>query len=316
MSDDRSKKTFYLTPYFIRQLPGMSLALLDFYETMFEFWNKGYPCFLSNEKIMERTGIKSLATIYGAFKYFEKHNVMKRVFKNNRRFVVSLMSLETETDHNPTKKSTNTPVDNSRKNSKNFDRGIGALVGEGIGTLVGHPTSVLKHKINNTKYINLKKSSCANRPFAQTESVQKEKGANARFKQKDPCASDSDARERFDDFWKIYPRKKDKKRAHDIWIKRKLDGIADIIIEKVKKQIEFESQWKNRQYIPHPSRYLSDKLWEDEITESPPNPGKNTVLNPNNVFCFPQKQSWQGLQHSAIKASPLLEAYIKDQEGE
>jgi hypothetical protein len=88
MSDDRSNKTFYITPYFIRELPGMTLALLDFYETIFEFWNRGEPCFLSNEKIMELTGIKSLSTINEAFQYFEKHNVMKRVFEDNRRCVV------------------------------------------------------------------------------------------------------------------------------------------------------------------------------------------------------------------------------------
>jgi len=84
--------TFYIIPRRIRKLPGMTLALLDFYETCFQFWNKNKSCFLKNAVIKKRTGIKSDATINDAFKYFEKNNVLKREIVNGQRHIVPIFS--------------------------------------------------------------------------------------------------------------------------------------------------------------------------------------------------------------------------------
>ncbi len=59
MSGNNSKQyedTFYIIPRYIRKIPGLTLAFLDVYETMFQFWNKGRDCFLTNSTISERTG--------------------------------------------------------------------------------------------------------------------------------------------------------------------------------------------------------------------------------------------------------------------
>jgi hypothetical protein len=84
--------TFYIIPRYIRQLEGMTLTFLDFFETIFQFWNKGKSCFLSNSVIKERTGIESDSRINKAFQFFEKHNVMKRVYKNNKRYIVPALN--------------------------------------------------------------------------------------------------------------------------------------------------------------------------------------------------------------------------------
>lgn len=78
------------------------------------------------------------------------------------------------------------------------------------------------------------------------------------------CASD-DARDKsFEEFWKAYPVKKNKVRAKKIWEKIKHETIvlimADIAIRKEK-----DYQWKNAQYIPHPTTYLNGERWNDEL---------------------------------------------------
>ena len=115
-------KNWYIVPNHIRKLPGMTLALLDFYETIFEFWNNGQKCILKNETIMERTGIKSKSTIQEAFVYFEKNNVMKRVMKGNQRYLVQVLKVETN-DDGPAS------VDKSNKSSIKSDQGLGTASG-------------------------------------------------------------------------------------------------------------------------------------------------------------------------------------------
>jgi hypothetical protein len=89
--------TFYIIPRHIRHLEGMTLTYLDFYETCYQFWNKGRSCYLSNSIIKQRTGIKSDSRINEAFQYFEKHNVLKREYKNGRRYITPILC-EVETD--------------------------------------------------------------------------------------------------------------------------------------------------------------------------------------------------------------------------
>lgn len=84
------QETFYIIPRHIRHLEGMTLSFLDFYETIYQFLNKGKSCFLSNAIIKQRTGIQSDSRINMAFQFFEKHGVMKRVYKEGKRFIVPI----------------------------------------------------------------------------------------------------------------------------------------------------------------------------------------------------------------------------------
>lgn len=91
------EETFYIIPRYIRQLEGMTLTYLDFYETIYQFWNKNKACFLSNSVIKQRTGIMADSRINMAFQFFEKHGVMKRIYKEGKRFIVPIFC-EVETD--------------------------------------------------------------------------------------------------------------------------------------------------------------------------------------------------------------------------
>ena len=43
--------TFFIIPRYIRKLPGLTLAYLDVYETIFQFWNKNKDCFLGENAL-------------------------------------------------------------------------------------------------------------------------------------------------------------------------------------------------------------------------------------------------------------------------
>ncbi|OAJ35334.1 helix-turn-helix domain-containing protein [Piscirickettsia salmonis] len=68
----------------------------------------------------------------------------------------------------------------------------------------------------------------------------------------------------FDEFWKAYPIKKDKRRARNIWVKKKLDDIGDEIISHVKQAKINDQGWIDG-FVPHPSTYLNGERWNDEI---------------------------------------------------
>ena len=74
----------------------------------------------------------------------------------------------------------------------------------------------------------------------------------------------------FEDFWKVYPNKRDKQKASKAWTKYKPDLPG--VLKALKAQISSE-QWKkdNGRYIPLPSTWLNGARWEDEIEGSKSN---------------------------------------------
>lgn len=106
----------------------------------------------------------------------------------------------------------------------------------------------------------------------------------------------------FDEFWKIYPIKKNKVRAKKIWDKEKFRLIATPICSDVLKRTRSEPQWQDKQYIPHPSTYLSNKLWEDEFIE-PSTPRKSSGNSSSfDAYQAELKQQQKGhvYEHGAI----------------
>jgi hypothetical protein len=79
------------------------------------------------------------------------------------------------------------------------------------------------------------------------------------------------ARKRNDDsfyeFWKTYPVKKNKVRSKKIWDKENFASIVTLICCDVMLRKQKETQWQDVRFIPHPSTYLANKLWNDEITK-------------------------------------------------
>lgn len=85
---------------------------------------------------------------------------------------------------------------------------------------------------------------------------------------------------RFEDFWGVYPRREKKKQARDIWVRKKLDEIADGIISDVLKRKQAHSTWIAG-YIPHATTYLNGERWNDEIREIN-NEANSTGINASN----------------------------------
>lgn len=78
--------------------------------------------------------------------------------------------------------------------------------------------------------------------------------------------------EQFLIFWKSYPRKTGKFLAQKVWSKIKIE---EDLFERIMKALEIQKQsdaWRNNNgiYIPHPSTWLNQRRWEDEVL-----PGKN-----------------------------------------
>lgn len=67
-------------------------------------------------------------------------------------------------------------------------------------------------------------------------------------------------------FWKEYPKKVGKGSAEKAWVK--MQPPIQVVLEALQKQKNTE-QWSkdNGQFIPHPSTWLNQRRWEDEVTE-------------------------------------------------
>jgi len=83
-----------------------------------------------------------------------------------------------------------------------------------------------------------------------------------RVEEKNPCALS-----RFDEFWKAYPKKKNKGQAEKAF--KRINGTSlDTLlsaIESAKKSPEWTKE--NGQYIPYPATWLNAKGWEDEAID-------------------------------------------------
>lgn len=152
MSDYQSN--FFIVPTHIRKLPGMTLAFLDFYETIFQFWHCGKECFLSNQMIKDRTGIKSDSTIAEAFIFFEKAGALKREMRGKRRFIVKTVFVERPEDQTPDDPSS---VDNSDNNGSKTDHGL-ANARTTSRPSGNQPLATARHNNNNINIKNINKS--------------------------------------------------------------------------------------------------------------------------------------------------------------
>jgi len=81
---------------------------------------------------------------------------------------------------------------------------------------------------------------------------------------KSPAKPTTGATNRFDEFWKLYPKKIARKTCAAKWKARQLDRLADQIIKNVRDRIEGDSQWL-RGYVPNPLTFINQDRWEDPI---------------------------------------------------
>ena len=72
----------------------------------------------------------------------------------------------------------------------------------------------------------------------------------------------------FDEFWAVYPNKRDKSKACELWQKLAPDAaLKKQIIAAVKQQAKSDEWTKDGgQFVPYPSTWLRRRRWEDEPT--------------------------------------------------
>jgi len=69
-------------------------------------------------------------------------------------------------------------------------------------------------------------------------------------------------------WWAIYPRKVGKKKCRQIWSRDNLEDRSAELIELLKRQVSQDPAYsKDRKFIPHPSSYLNQGRYEDEIID-------------------------------------------------
>lgn len=77
--------------------------------------------------------------------------------------------------------------------------------------------------------------------------------------------------ERFDTFWKSYPKRIGKGAAEKSFSKYKPSAeLLSLMLSAIKNQMQSE-QWQkdNGQFIPNPATWLNQKRWEDEPNDKP-----------------------------------------------
>mgnify|MGYP007100052492 CR=1 FL=1 len=75
--------------------------------------------------------------------------------------------------------------------------------------------------------------------------------------------------ESFERFWTDYPEKTGKGKAHDSWVKlttEEKEKCLQAILEQVKNK-HFYKDWLKKDSVPHPTTWLNQRRWEDEVKQ-------------------------------------------------
>ena len=83
----------------------------------------------------------------------------------------------------------------------------------------------------------------------------------------DPIPKTQVYSEAFKKFWDSYPNKVKKDYSYSIWKKHKLDGDLDKIIKHL-ESIKQSKDWKQG-FVQHPSTYLNQKMYLDDVVTVP-----------------------------------------------
>ena len=113
----------------------------------------------------------------------------------------------------------------------------------------------------------IKKTNPPISPQGEPRKIQGRKGAAAQWMP-----------ERFEAFWKFYPRGEGKDKARKAWDKlRPDDALLTTIARALQRQMASE-MWKAGIGIPYASTYLNQRRWEDEVREGPPGGAQSAMV--------------------------------------
>lgn len=68
----------------------------------------------------------------------------------------------------------------------------------------------------------------------------------------------------FDAWWEVYPRKAKKKPAREVWKRKRLDPMTDVLIADTQRRQQSDRRWLDG-FVPDPTTYLNQERWTDEI---------------------------------------------------
>lgn len=74
-------------PNHILYIKGVQLSYIKVFVHIFNLWQAEKPCFLSNPELARRTQLHE-DTVREAIKFFEKNNILKRIQKLGKRYLV------------------------------------------------------------------------------------------------------------------------------------------------------------------------------------------------------------------------------------
>ena len=115
----------------------------------------------------------------------------------------------------------------------------------------------------------------------------------------------------FESFWKEYPRKIAKDTAYKKWISIKPN--IDTVLKSLKNQKKTD-QWSNIKYIPHPTTWLNQKRWNDEVIDDRKIDIINQVTKPDFSFrenIKPEKEITKEEQLEIEREKKKIRQFVK-----
>lgn len=73
---------------------------------------------------------------------------------------------------------------------------------------------------------------------------------------------------RFGAWWDAYPKKVGRKKAEQLWNRRRLDGMAERLVADVLHRAANDDGWQ-RGYAPDPCTYINQDRWDDALRVAP-----------------------------------------------
>ena len=74
---------------------------------------------------------------------------------------------------------------------------------------------------------------------------------------------------RFEEFWKLYPNRVNKKKAKELWSKQNCDDVAESILGHLTTRVKTDKKWLEG-YIIGPEVFIRGERWTDEYEEAKP----------------------------------------------
>lgn len=105
---------------------------------------------------------------------------------------------------------------------------------------------------------------------ASTKASTREEKRREEDKEQKQELSAQPAASRFSEWWSAWPtaKKVGRKKAEQLWGRRKLDAIADRLVADVLHRVAHDDGWQ-RGYAPDPCTYINQDRWEDALRPAP-----------------------------------------------